>query len=285
MKYSDDESEKELSHDSLFSPTPKLINDEVLKSSQNSQTYKIIFIYREDEDEEDDISDALLHYISPHPPSYFSYDFDPYIFIKHLPPYNEVVTKKLPFVLPEKSDKNSKTHTLVLDLDETLVHCSIEPIPSPDLKFPVNYNGLDYTVYVKIRPHFQHFIDTVSKYYEVVVFTASQRVYAEKLLDSLDPDHIKINHRLYRNACICVDGNYIKDLNVLGRDIEKCVIIDNSPHAFGYQLDNGIPIESWFDDPKDNELLTLLPFLIKLSSADNVKIEIRNRYKLYQLVS
>ena len=87
------------------------------------------------------------------------------------------------------------------------------------------------------------------------------QVYAERLLAIIDPDGRLIDHKLYRDSCLNVEGNYLKDLNVLGRDLTRAVLVDNSPHAFGYQLDNGIPIESWFDDRTDTELLKLIKFL------------------------
>lgn len=46
--------------------------------------------------------------------------------------------------------------------------------------------------------------------FEVVVFTASQKIYAEKLLNILDPQHVLVKHRIYRDSCVIVDGNYLK---------------------------------------------------------------------------
>jgi CTD small phosphatase-like protein 2 len=81
-----------------------------------------------------------------------------------------------------------------------------------------------------------------------------------------------------------VEGNFLKDLNVLGRDLSKAVLVDNSPHAFGYQVDNGIPIESWFDDKNDTELLKLERFLRSLHKAKDVRTVVRNMFRTYELV-
>ena len=64
-------------------------------------------------------------------------------------------------------------------------------------------------------------------------------------MDLLDPKGEHVSHRLYRDSCVVVDGNYLKDLSVLGRDLSRTVIVDNSPVSFSYNLSNGVPIESW----------------------------------------
>jgi len=211
-------------------------------------------------------------------------EFNPYAFIKGLPPYSKVVppNKPRPCLLP--SQKMPSKPTLVLDLDETLVHCSIDPIPNPDLTFKVDFNGILYDVYVRKRPCFQQFLEHVSRSFEVIVFTASQQVYAEALLNILDPSGTLIHHRLYRDACLCVEGNYLKDLTILGRDLSKTVLVDNSPHAFGYQIDNGIPIESWFDDDNDTELAKLSPFLDRLHNVEDVRSILRQQFQLRAVV-
>ncbi|KAK6932264.1 FCP1 homology domain [Dillenia turbinata] len=203
--------------------------------------------------------------------------FDPHLFIKNLPDLSDAAPSSWPSVLPKETRKR-KHITLVLDLDETLVHSTLEHCDDADFTFPVFFNMKEHTVYVKQRPYLWIFLERVAQMFEVVIFTASQSIYAEQLLDILDPDGKIISHRAYRESCIFADGGYTKDLTVLGVDLAKVAIIDNSPQVFRLQVNNGIPIKSWFDDPSDCALLSLLPFLETLIDADDVRPIIAKKF-------
>ncbi|KAF5443550.1 hypothetical protein F2P56_036099 [Juglans regia] len=206
-------------------------------------------------------------------------DFDPYVFIRNLPDLSSVVPTFRSMLLP-KQTRSCPPTTLVLDLDETLVHSTLEPCDGADFTFPVSFNLQEHTIYVRCRPHLRDFMERVSSLFEIIIFTASQSIYAEQLLNVLDPRRKVFRHRVYRESCVYVYGNYLKDLSVLGRDLARVIIIDNSPQAFGFQVDNGIPIESWFDDRSDKELLLLLPFLESLVGVEDVRPLIAKKFNL-----
>jgi len=96
-----------------------------------------------------------------------------------------------------------------------------------------------------------------------VVFTASHQVYADAILNYIDPDNTLFQHRLYRQHCVLTpEGYYIKDLRIIqNRDLASMVIVDNSVYSFAYQIDNGIPIISYFDDNSDEELMHLVFYI------------------------
>lgn len=143
-----------------------------------------------------------------------------------LPWINSIIrSSELSFpYLPQYTDNNKKT--LILDLDETLVHSTFASCPMySDFKVNVRVNNQCYPVSVLKRPYIDEFLKTMAKHYELVVFTASISQYANSVIDKIDPNHL-IHHRLFREHCICYNNLYVKDLKFLGRYLNETIIID-----------------------------------------------------------
>ena len=172
-------------------------------------------------------------------------------------------------LLGPQSQQLTGRKTLVLDLDETLVHSKFEPVAGADFQIPIDIEGRQHIVYVMKRPGVDEFLEEMGKIYEVVIFTASLSKYANPLLDQLDKKKV-ITGRLFREHCTYVDQCYIKDMSRLGRDIDSALIIDNSPACYAFQPRNAMPCTSWFDDQNDTELLQMIPWLQKLSQERTV---------------
>lgn len=136
---------------------------------------------------------------------------------------------------------------------------------------------------INVRPYAIEILDELSKYFEIIVFTASHSCYANVVLDYLDPQNKYIHHRLFRDNCIVTEeGLYIKDLRIFAnRNLKDVVIVDNAVYSFGYQLDNGIPIAPFYYNKSDTELKTLIPYIKNLFSVRDVREINARSFKLH----
>jgi Dullard-like phosphatase family protein len=172
----------------------------------------------------------------------------------------------LPPPVPEKQGKIC----LVLDIDETLVHASFNTAKPFDTRLTIETETERGYLYVAFRPKLKEFLDFVAPLFEVVIFTASMSVYAEQLMNQLDPQRRLGHLRLFREHCTELRQARVKDLALLGRPLDKIAIIDNSNVAYLFQPRNAIPIVSWFDDRNDREFDRLMPMLAELAKAQDV---------------
>lgn len=173
-------------------------------------------------------------------------------------------------LLPELSLEDSGKKCLVLDLDETLVHSSFRAVPGADFVIPVQIEDVVHFVYVAKRPGVDEFLLEMAKHYEIVIYTASLNKYADVLLDLLDPQRV-IRTRLFRESCVFYEGNYVKDLCLLNRPLEECIIIDNSPASYMFHPENAIDCGSFIDDVNDRELDQIGNFLVGCKDVRDVR--------------
>jgi len=166
-----------------------------------------------------------------------------------------------------------RKRVLILDLDETLVHSTVYR-PALHRRFrgiTISSHGQVHTFYVFKRPYVEHFLEQVQKYYDLYIFTASIQSYADPVIDTIFPKKYFVG-RIYREACVLTQGNYVKDLTLLGgTDLSNTILVDNSPVSYSRNEDNAVPISNFMGSSFDNALLNLVPFLEALAFVKDVR--------------
>lgn len=180
-----------------------------------------------------------------------------------------------------KNPKYEGKKTLIFDLDETLIHCCVNG-EQADVFLDIRLtNGQRCEAGINIRPFAQECLKALSKEFEILVFTASHSCYADVVCDYLDPERKLIQARFYRDSCIVCGGILVKDLRIFAnRSIKDIIIVDNTIHCVAFQVDNCIPILSWFSDKTDQELLKLTTLLQKYKSVDDIRVLNRKYFNL-----
>eukprot|EP00931_Biecheleriopsis_adriatica_P040722 TRINITY_DN23330_c0_g1_i1.p1 TRINITY_DN23330_c0_g1~~TRINITY_DN23330_c0_g1_i1.p1 ORF type:complete len:274 (-),score=39.60 TRINITY_DN23330_c0_g1_i1:111-911(-) len=182
-------------------------------------------------------------------------------------------------ILDLANDPQGRRLTVVLDLDETLSHCRLERLESPQPDFCVRFEESKATGFVYVRPFARLFLEVAAQLFEVIVFTASSQSYADQVIDQLDPENRCISGRLYRQHCSESGGCYLKDMTRLGRPLERVALVDNSPVSLALCPDNGILVSSWTAEQNDDrELLELLLILQRCVQEVSVPDFLSQRY-------
>lgn len=142
--------------------------------------------------------------------------------------------------------------TLVLDLDETLIHSLAKggrmssghmvevklnapvAVSTAHANQPAQVIGPQHPIlyYVHKRPHCDEFLKKICKWYKLVIFTASVQEYADPVIDWLEQERKYFVGRYYRQHCTFRNGAYIKDLSSIEPDLSKVMILDNSPVSY-----------------------------------------------------
>lgn len=180
---------------------------------------------------------------------------------------------------------------------------TVKPGTPPDFILKVTIERHPVRFFVHKRPHVDYFLDVVSQWYDLVVFTASMEIYGAGkftktalkanliqvrvlkwvtecgvilieflgVADKLDRNRKILQTRYYRQHCTLELGSYTKDLSNISHDLSSIFILDNSPGAYRSYPANAMPIKSWFSDPTDTALLNLLPVLDALRFTQDVR--------------
>ena len=175
----------------------------------------------------------------------------------------QTVTQNIPVPYLQQNITDKKSFTLVLDLDETLISFRRE-----DAK-----KGI-----LRLRPGLHTFLAELKQLYEIIVFTTGTQEYADPILNAIEKQGNFFDKRLYRQHATVIDNIFVKDLSRLGRDISKVIIIDNMPHNFRLQKENGIFIKNFYgENSKDTALLDLIPILKEIACNEHhdVRIELK----------
>lgn len=174
-------------------------------------------------------------------------------------------------LIPSAGPQDAHKILLVLDLDQTLINSHYTTPPHYDFSFKLylSLNRRVKEVFVQTRPYCDEFLRIANQWFELAIYTASVPIYADQIIDTIDPYRF-IKHRLYRRHCGIYKDHYVKDLEFLGRPLNRVILVDNHPASYMAHYDNGVPIYSYLGQTDDTGLKDLLTFLQLVRNCDNV---------------
>eukprot|EP00999_Lentomonas_sp_LEN2_P000174 NODE_1168_length_973_cov_22.822695_g1123_i0.p1 GENE.NODE_1168_length_973_cov_22.822695_g1123_i0~~NODE_1168_length_973_cov_22.822695_g1123_i0.p1 ORF type:complete len:292 (+),score=36.58 NODE_1168_length_973_cov_22.822695_g1123_i0:71-946(+) len=176
--------------------------------------------------------------------------------------------KDMPLIASQHKGDHAKL-TVVLDLDETLVHSYQAPASAadPDALFFNSPELGDH--WVNVRWGVDDILSAVGHWCEGVLWTAGTQAYADRVIRTLDPTHC-LKHRIFRTDA-WYDNSGAKRLERLGRDMDRTILIDNSPASIAENSSNSIVVKDFLNDMSD-DTLHMLQHIIQDMSASRLTV-------------
>ncbi|KAJ0230393.1 Mitochondrial import inner membrane translocase subunit TIM50 [Hirschfeldia incana] len=162
---------------------------------------------------------------------------------EHVKGFTEPLSEKL---LPDlHPSEQNVVYTLVLDLNETLLYT--------DWKRERGWRTFK-------RPGVDAFLEHLSKFYEIVVYSDQMEMYVGPVCEKLDPNGY-IRYKLARGATKYENGKHFRDLSKLNRDPKRILYVSGNAFDTSLQPENCVPIKPYKLESDDTALVDLIPFL------------------------
>ena len=162
---------------------------------------------------------------------------------------------------------NTKQYTLFIGLEETLLNYKIEK------ESHMNES-------ISLRPGVIQFFTEIHQYYEIIIFSLSDKKTVDYLANSLDKSKKFLDNILYRENLKIINDEFVLDITEFSRDLNKIVVVGNIPQIYQKYKDNSINIKSYCEeDLNDNILIKLIGILKRIVENKGNIPEIILKYK------
>ena len=193
---------------------------------------------------------------------------------------NDISSMNNNYIIPPI--KNNYKYTLILGLDETLIYNNID-----------NYVSFKNDRSIILRPNVHEFLREMKKIYELIIFSEKSKDYVDPIIDIIQKKEKYFTHVLYEQYMTSdSNGQEIKDINLLGRNLKNVIIVDNNDLYYKPFKDNFISIEPFYGENKRNKKnvfkiyeKTLKEIQLDAEQTNDIRISINKlRYKIEPII-
>ena len=176
------------------------------------------------------------------------------------------ITQSPPFIIENIFNNYPEKYYLVLGLEETL------------LNFQLTSNNEEEIL--KFRPYLFPFLDSVQKYYNLILFTSTDFNEANPLIEAIEQNKTYFSYKFFLQHNIIINNTFVKDISRIGKDLDKIIIVDNLVNNYQFQKKNAILIKSFYgEENNDMKLFYLKEILVKIAKEGG---DLRNGIEKYK---